>query len=520
MWQYNYALQPRNKDAFIQLVTEVKATTLHSWRNAGEALLIIVAGALLLLGALPGAFVSPRWLLLSGFVGVGLTFAGLTRTCGMAYSSPGCRITSASQAHKRGIWRIRYVLETHVHNDYLSGALEVHRATGAEIGVPAQGGYAFPHVKLAEGDTIRLGALHIVALEIPGHTWEHTFYVVHEDNVQDPVVVFTGGSLIVGSSGRTDLLGDEYTDPLTRAQYHTLKRLLCLPDTTQVLPTHGAGSFCTAAVPSMERTTTIGQERQRNPALDAADEEAFLRERLTGLLAYPAYYVHMAPLNRQGPTILERLPGLASLTPEQVAQQMHAGAWLVDARNSSLFAQAHVPGSVNIALDATFGTYVGWTVPFNSSLILILPEPLGASAEQAVTQLIRIGFDRLAGFLAGGVNAWRAGGRPLRTYPTATVDDLCHAYLEGQVMQVLDVRQPAEFQEGHVPGSINLFVGDLPQRVQEIPKNTEIWVACAGGRRASIAASFLDRAGLPVRLIAQGGIPEWLAHCMPRQRGT
>jgi hydroxyacylglutathione hydrolase len=417
-------------------------------------------------------------------------------------------------------WRIRYVLETHVHNDYLSGALEVRQATGAEIGAPAKGGYAFPYVKLAEGDEIRLGALRIVAMETPGHTWEHTSYGVHEDNVQNPVAVLTGGSLIVGSSGRTDLLGDTHTEPLTRAQYHTLKRLAALPAATKVLPTHGAGSFCTAAVPSMDRTTTIGQEHQHNPALAAADEEAFVRERLTGLLAYPAYYAHMAPLNRQGPALLERLPALAALTPEQVARRMHDGAWLVDARNRLLFAQAHVPGAVNIELDSIFGTYVGWTIPFNSPLILILPEPPGAAAEQAVTQLIRIGYDTLEGYLAGGMDTWQAEGRPVRSYPTATVDDLCHAYLEGRPLQVLDVRQPSEFRQGHVPGSVNLFVGDLPQRLRDVPTNTELWVACASGYRAAIAAGFLDRTGFPVRLVAQGGVPEWLARCFPQQRGS
>jgi glyoxylase-like metal-dependent hydrolase (beta-lactamase superfamily II)/rhodanese-related sulfurtransferase len=427
------------------------------------------------------------------------------------------RFLAVAAAHQ---WRIRYVLETHVHNDYLSGALEVRQATGAEIGAPAKGGYAFPYVKLAEGDEIRLGALRIVAMETPGHTWEHTSYEVHEDNMQNPVAVLTGGSLIVGSSGRTDLLGDTHTEPLTRAQYQTIKRLAALPAATKVLPTHGAGSFCTAAVPSMDRTTTIGQEQQHNPALAAADEEAFVRERLTGLLAYPAYYAHMAPLNRQGPALLERLPGLAALTPEQVARRMHDGAWLVDTRNRLLFAQAHVAGAVNIELDSIFGTYTGWTIPFNSPLILILPEPPGVAAEQAVTQLIRIGYDRLEGYLAGGMNIWQAEGRPVRSYPTATVDDLCHAYLEGRPLQVLDVRQPSEFREGHVPGSLNLFVGDLPQRLRDLPTNKELWVACASGYRAAIAAGFLDRAGLPVRLVAQGGVPEWLSRCFPQQRGS
>jgi rhodanese-related sulfurtransferase len=161
---------------------------------------------------------------------------------------------------------------------------------------------------------------------------------------------------------------------------------------------------------------------------------------------------------------------------------------------------------------------VGWTIPFNSPLILVLPDPLGVSAEQAVTQLIRIGYDNLEGYLAGGIAAWQAEGRPIRSYPIASVDDLCHAYLSGEAPQILDVRQPSEFNEGHVPGSMNLFVGELPNRLSDVPTDKEQWVVCAGGRRASLAASLLDRAGRPLRLIAQGGVPEWLAHCYPRQQ--
>lgn len=228
-----------------------------------------------------------------------------------------------------------------------------------------------------------------------------------------------------------------------------------------------------------------------------------MRERLTGLLAYPAYYAHMAPLNRRGPAILERLPALVALSPERVAQRLHAGAWLVNVRHRLLFAQAHVPGAVNSELDSVFSTYVGWVIPYNSPLIL--SDPPGAAAEQAVTQLIRIGYDRLEGYLADGVPAWQAEGRPVHAHPTVTVDDVCHAYLGGQAIQILDVRQPAAW--------------GLPHRLHEVPTNTELWVACARGRRASLAASFLDRAGIVVRLVAQEGIPEWLARCFPQQWG-
>ena len=358
----------------------------------------------------------------------------------------------------------------------------------------------------------------IVAWEAPGHTWEHMCYLVHEDAAHTPTLACTGGSLIVGSTGRTDLLGPEHTDALTRAQYRTVRRLAELADAVQVLPTHGAGSFCTAAVGRKERTTTIGEERRTNPALAALDEAAFVKERLTGLLAYPAYYAHMAGINLRGAPVLESLPPVKAMTPDDVEQATARGAWVVDARSRHHFAEAHVPGAVNIELDSMFGTYVGWTIPFGAPLVLLLPEPVGASAERAMTQLIRIGWDSVAGCLAGGIDAWRRQGRPVRGYPTVDVDDLCHAFLEGRDIEVLDVRQPSEWETGHLPGSRNIFVGELPGRVREVRADREIWVACASGHRASIAASFLDRAGANVRLVAQGGVPEWLARCMPRAR--
>lgn len=415
-------------------------------------------------------------------------------------------------------WRVRHVVETHVHNDYVSGAHEIRKATGAEICGPARAGYRFAFHRLEEGSELRVGCVRLVAWEAPGHTWEHMCYLVHEDGAGSPALACTGGSLIVGSTGRTDLLGPEHTDALTRAQYRTVRRLAELADAVQVLPTHGAGSFCTAAVGRRERTTTIGEERRTNPALAAPDEAAFVKERLTGLLAYPAYYAHMAGINLRGAPVLESLPRVDPLTPDDLEQATARGAWVVDARSRYRFAEAHVPGSVNVELDSMFGTYVGWTIPFGAPLVLLLPEPVGASAEQAMTQLIRIGWDGVAGFLAGGIDAWRRQGRPARGYPTVDVDDLCHAFLEGRDIEVLDVRQPSEWETGHVPGSRNIFVGELPGRVREVRGDREVWVACASGHRAAIAASVLDRAGANVRLVAQGGVPEWLARCMPRAR--
>jgi hydroxyacylglutathione hydrolase len=412
--------------------------------------------------------------------------------------------------------RIRHVLETHVHNDYISGALEIRAAMGADVAAPARGKYEFPHRAVAEGEEVRIGALRLVVWETPGHTPEHISWLVYEDGRPDPVAVFGGGSLIVGSAGRTDLLGPDMTDGLTRAQFRSLRRLAALPPAVQLLPTHGAGSFCTASVASPDRTSSIGAELRSNPALAAGDEESFIRQQLLGLRAYPAYYAHMGRINRAGPAILGRLPTVPALMPEEVAGRVEAGAWVIDARDRRAFAEAHVPGSLNIELDSTFGTYVGWVTPFNAPLVLLLPEPVPPALEEAVTQLIRIGYERVLGYARGGLDAWRAGGRPFRSYPTASVDELCHAYLGDRPVQVLDVRQPVEWDTGYVPGSLRIHLGDLSARLGEVPRDTEVWTACASGHRASIAASLLDRAGVAVRLVATGGVPEWLARCDPQ----
>jgi hydroxyacylglutathione hydrolase len=427
---------------------------------------------------------------------------------------------------QRDVWRflraaekekltVRYVLDTHVHNDYLSGACAIRAATGAEIAAPARGAYRFPHRALAEGDEIRVGNLRIVALETPGHTPEHLAYLVFEAGREDPVAVFSGGSLIVGSAGRTDLLGEARTDELTRAQFRSLQRIARLGDELQLLPTHGAGSFCAATVPGLQRTSTLGDERESNPALRVRDEETFHRQQLSGLPDYPTYYRYMAPINRDGPAVMRAVPDAALVPPARVQHLSNDGAWIVDLRDRLDFASGHIPGALNIELNNTFASYVGWVVPFDAPLILVLPDD--SAWQEARTQLLRIGYDRVAGYLAGGMDAWRAEGRTVNSYPVAEIDDLCRACLSGQPLQILDVRQGGEWDQGHIPEkSRHVFVGDLPEHLSELPRDTEFWTICASGYRASIAASLLDREGLAVRLVGRGGVPEWAAHCYPQ----
>jgi hydroxyacylglutathione hydrolase len=413
-------------------------------------------------------------------------------------------------------WRITHVLETHVHNDYLSGAVEIKTATGAEIGAPARGGYSFGHRALAGGDEVRIGDVRLVALETPGHTPEHLSYLAYSGDEPEPVAAFTGGSLMVGGAGRTDLLGTDRAEELAGLQFASLRKLAALPPDVEVLPTHGAGSFCGAGRAPAARTSTIGAELKRNVALRETDRAVSVHRQLSGLLDYPAYYRHMAALNRAGPSLLAEVPPPKPLSPQELEARLDdPGVRIVDARSRWEFAAAHIPGSLNVELQDDFSAYVGWLTPFNAPLALILPEPAAEALNEAMLHLLRIGYERVAGWLDGGVEAWYDTGREVRSYPTTDVEELCRAHRSGGKPGVLDVRQRIEWDAGHIPGSRHVFVGDLPGRLDDLPSG-EVWTICATGFRSSIAASLMDGAGVPVRLVARGGVEEWLRTCGER----
>ena len=446
-------------------------------------------------------------------------------------------------AEQRGV-RIVRVLETHVHNDYLSGALEVRAATGAEIVAPARGGYEFAHRPADEGESVELGGYRLTAMATPGHTPEHLAWIItaQDGPVADgdlalgdglngtgaasnpaPLAAFTGGSLLMGSVGRTDLLGPTLSSALTLDQQRSLKRLAELPDDVRILPTHGAGSFCSAGPVARGDATTVGEERRDNPtfARIGDDATAFRELLLGGLGRVPAYYAHMAALNRRGPRILGAYREPPELDPAAFAAKAGAGTTIVDGRGRRSFAAGHLPGSINIELDDSFAAYVGWLVPFAAPILLVLPEPLRETAEEATTQLLRIGYERVLGTLAGGVEAWQADGREISAYEVTTMDEVNaeaagvgatgatgRAGVTGET--VLDVRQPIEWQDdGAIPGAQRIFVADLPARLAEIPAGERVTVLCKSGARAAIAASLLDAAGRDVRLVARGGAASW-----------
>ena len=388
--------------------------------------------------------------------------------------------------------RLTHVFETHIHNDYLTGGLALAERTGATYLVSAEDDVAFERSPIRDGETVEVGErMRVTALATPGHTFNHLSFALSDaaadDALSASVGVFTGGSLLFGATGRPDLLGDEHTDALVRHQHASAQRLASLlPDDAEVLPTHGFGSFCSANQ-SDATESTIGREKQENPVL-TQDEESYVSELLAGLGAWPAYYQHMAPANSAGPSEPDlSVPALAE--PAELRKRIEAGEWVVDLRNRTAFAAGHAPGTLNFGLDGGFATYLGWLITWGTPVTL-----LGETAEdvaEAQRELVRIGIDRPAAHSTGGPEDW--SDRELASYPTASFADLADVRHHREVV-VLDVRRADEYAKARIEGAVNVPIHELPRRVADVPEG-ELWVHCAGGYRASVAASVLDAAG-------------------------
>lgn len=383
--------------------------------------------------------------------------------------------------------RIRHVVETHIHNDYVTGGLALAREVGATYHVNGADPVSFDRHPVADGDLVAVtDDLRLRVVATPGHTFTHLSYVLEQTGSPAPPGVFTGGSLLFGSTGRPDLLGPAHTGALVRAQYASAHRLAELPDGTRIYPTHGFGSFC-SATQSEATSSTVGQERATNPVLTQAEEE-YVRDLLAGLDAYPAYYAHMAPANLAGPTIPD-LSAPARADAQAVADRLRAGEWVVDLRARTAFAAGHVPGTLNIGLDGSFATYLGWLIPWGTPVTLLAETP--EQVAEAQRELVRIGVDRPAAAATGAPTDWSAPGQ-LASYRRVTFADLAAMVDQHhhRRITVLDVRRAQEWSESHVEGALHIPLHELADRLDEVPTG-EVWVHCAAGYRASIAASML-----------------------------
>ncbi|MGA5345427.1 MBL fold metallo-hydrolase [Streptomyces griseoincarnatus] len=400
-------------------------------------------------------------------------------------------------AAKRGV-RIAYVAETHVHNDYITGGLELARVTGASYLVPAGARVSFARTSVADGDTVTVDErLVLRALATPGHTPHHTSYVLEEDG--RGAAAFTGGSLLIGAVGRPDLVEPRLTEELARAQHASAHRLADeLDDEVPVLPTHGFGSFCSSSQAEGD-STTIGRERKANDAL-TLDVDTFVERVLAGLDDVPAYYAHMGPANAAGPAPVDLTP------PEradagQIARRLAAGEWVVDLRSRTAFAEGHVAGSFNFEGDGKLATYLAWLIPWGKPVTLLADTP--EQVADAQRELARVGIDRPAAAATGEPVGWVRAGEELASFPRARFADLADVRERGEDVVVLDVRRDSERASGHVEGAVHIPIHELHGRLDEVPSGT-VWVHCAGGMRAAIAASLLDAAGRDVVAVDDG----------------
>jgi hydroxyacylglutathione hydrolase len=398
--------------------------------------------------------------------------------------------------------RIACVAETHIHNDYVSGGWALSQQLGVPYLVAAEEAVDFARRPVRHGDIITVGASFSLAVfATPGHTPHHLSYVALEGDL--PVSVCTGGSMLFGSAGRTDLSGESQTVPLARRQYRTLQKLAHLPDDVAVLPTHGFGSFCAVASSATVDASTMAEQRAANLAFRPGGEDAFVAALIGGLTAYPSYYRHMASLNIQG------MPA-PDASPPEVLDAVRLGvvarspAWVVDLRPRTSFARGHLFRTINVEHGLLFTTYLGWLLPQDTPLVLV-----GDSRDVvagAQLDLARIGIDHLAGRYIGRLPPAGAAS----SYPVRGFREL-HEAMRRPGVVALDVRRQDEWDSGHLNGALHLPLHELPGNIGEIPRGT-VWVHCAAGFRAGIAASLLERAGRQVVLVNDTFAPAARVH--------
>lgn len=391
-------------------------------------------------------------------------------------------------------WRIAWTADTHSHADYISGSPAL-AADGAVFLAPARARLEHPHRGIDPGEDVEVADGVVVrAIPTPGHTPDHLAYLLVDH--REPVALFSGGSLMVGTVGRTDLLGDAHRDRLAVELFRALReQILTLPDDLAVYPTHGAGSFCSAPAGS-PRTTTIGVERAGNPLLQITDEDEFVERLGRSMGSFPTYFGLLPERNRRGPRHYPTVPALPRLAPDAVARQLAGGAVLVDARPIADFAIAHPAGALSNALRPVFGSWLGWLVDLDTPLLFLLDDDQDRS--ELARQCLTIGHEQLLGEIDGGIAAWIDAGHP--TASTPLVDP------SGVAATVVDVRQDAEWQAGHLPGAHHVELGDLTHTPAPPGPLT---MMCGHGERAMTAASLLGARGHTDLTVLRGGPDDW-----------
>lgn len=415
------------------------------------------------------------------------------------------------EAEEQG-FKIKYVIETHLHADFVSGHGELAERAGAEIVFSKEAGAKFPHRAVAEGDEIKLGKIVLRIMETPGHTPESICVLVIDTEVSDqPQKVLTGDTLFIGDVGRPDLAGGKGYTPQMMAEmmYETLhEKLLKLPGETEVYPAHGAGSMCGRNM-SKETSSTIGEQRKFNYALQPMAKDEFVRLITGNLEAAPAYFPRDAEINRGGAAALTDVVWPKALTPEEVRKLAAEGHVILDVRSAADFGAGHLPGAINIGLGGQFAIWSGILIPIGTPIILVAESK--QRIEEAVIRLARVGIESAKGYLEGGTTAWRDAGYELASVTQITVDELNNLIGKGP-LQVIDVRRPPEYESGHVPQALHAPLSHLQQTASGLllDPSRPTAVICAGGYRSSAATSILQQHGFTDLMNITGGTTAWI----------
>ena len=417
--------------------------------------------------------------------------------------------------------KVKYVIETHLHADFVSGHKELAARTGALIVFGEKAGADFPHLAVKDGDEIKVGKVILRMLETPGHTPESISVLVYEPEISErPRTVLTGDALFIGDVGRPDLVGSKgYTSQqMAGMLYDSLhEKLLRLDDAVEVYPAHGAGSMCGRNI-GKETSSTIGEQRRFNYALQPMAKEDFVRMMTTDLPEAPAYFSSDAEINRAGAPPLEELPRPVELSPLEVDRLAHQGHIILDVRSGAAFGNGHIPGAINIGLGGQFASWAGSLIPIGTPIVAVTDDLAGV--DEAVTRLARVGMESMKGYLAGGMYAWAEAGLESRQIAQIAVDELRSRTAEQPDLQIVDVRRPTEYEVGHVPRAINAPLANLDENAGRFDPQQLTAVICASGYRSSAAASLLARRGFKNLFNVVGGTTAWTNAGYPVEQTT
>lgn len=401
-------------------------------------------------------------------------------------------------------WDIVASFDTHLHADFVAGNLELQDRAGSRPHLPKEAGAGFAHTGVVPKERLEIGDVEIEILATPGHTPEHISCVVRGSDAAAPPLLCSGGALIAGGAARTDLIGPGLTEDLTRAQFHTIHGAFNdLPDDTVLLPTHGAGSFCSSG--SSREATTLGVERATNPLIAETDEERFVDGWPQTFPAVPAYFARMRDVNITGARLIREIERPRGLGPTELRDAMDSGAIVIDVRSSKRYASAHVPGSLAIELRDAYCTWLGWVVPAEATLLFVTDDD--TSLDRALEESMLVGYEMFAGWLDGGIEAWRSAGLPLQRTLILEPEDVV-GELEAGALPI-DVREPDEFALGAVSGAMLAPLGVLDARADALPRDRRIVTYCASGLRSTTAASILERHGFVDVAGIRGGYGAW-----------